>query len=577
MMRRRRSANTLSVLRKYKIAAPTMVAAEDQGRKGREVAHVAVDINEHQHDAEFDFANEREDSIRDFGAAAVADVKECKAIDENDAVLVPQDLAEQLKQVTRFHNGYHLTDEQDRAVDLALTGTDLKVEAFAGAGKTSTLDAVGTHLGLRGLYIAFNSSIAKEAAMSFPDNVECKTAHSLAYKAVGYKYRDRLKKRLSGGMLAEEFLHVREGSHPVFTPAGIGNLVLATVAKFCHSADQEVNKNHVPWQDLKVLDDDKILKKNTALDLVVFAQKTWEMLSDLDGTIPVTHDVYLKVWALSEPEIFKDFILFDEAQDANPLMLDLITRQNAQKIFVGDRYQQIYSWRGAVNAMQEIEMKHTSLTQSFRFGQSIADVANAILNRFLGANVAIRGFEKIDSSVGALALPNAYLCRTNATLISTLINRVERGDVVYIEGGCRDLLGLLRGAEKLIAGQRSEHQQLSAFKNWSELVEFSESSAGAELATLVKLVEKYELSRLIGGLKKSERVKKDQADIVLSTVHKAKGQEWGGVKLANDFRHPDSKGYSDEETNLLYVAATRAVNCLDITDCEAAQKAMGWV
>ena len=49
-----------------------------------------------------------------------------------------------------------------------------------------------------------------------------------------------------------------------------------------------------------------------------------------------------------------------------------------------------YSWRGAVNAMQVLDTDHAcQISQSFRFGQPIADVANAVLNNQLGANVAI--------------------------------------------------------------------------------------------------------------------------------------------------------------------------------------------
>jgi hypothetical protein len=41
----------------------------------------------------------------------------------------------------------------------------------------------------------------------------------------------------------------------------------------------------------------------------------------------MTHDVYLKMWQLTGPRISGcDAILFDESQDANPPMLDTVTR-----------------------------------------------------------------------------------------------------------------------------------------------------------------------------------------------------------------------------------------------------------
>ncbi|MFX8098481.1 UvrD-helicase domain-containing protein, partial [Acinetobacter baumannii] len=83
----------------------------------------------------------------------------------------------------------------------------------------------------------------------------------------------------------------------------------------------------------------------------------------------ISHDVYVKLWQLSRPTIPADYILFDESQDANGLMLSVLRRQSAQVIYVGDPYQQIYEWRGAVNAMDHIKAQKRALTLSFRFGE----------------------------------------------------------------------------------------------------------------------------------------------------------------------------------------------------------------
>src|SRR3954464_10419479 len=96
------------------------------------------------------------------------------------------------------------TAEQTAAVEAAKTGGNLVITACAGSGKTSTLrliaDAVAPK---RCMYVAYNKAIQLDAAASFPSNVTCKTAHSLAYGAVGHRYRARLNsKRLTGRMLA---------------------------------------------------------------------------------------------------------------------------------------------------------------------------------------------------------------------------------------------------------------------------------------------------------------------------------------------------------------------------------------
>ena len=58
--------------------------------------------------------------------------------------------------------------------------------------------------------------------------------------------------------------------------------------------------------------------------------------------------------------------------------------------------------------------------------------------------------------------------------------------------------------------------------------------------------------------------------MILSTVHKAKGREWFEVKLGNDFDGLVDKkrgGFHEEELNILYVACTRAIHRLDISEC----------
>ena len=63
------------------------------------------------------------------------------------------------------------TEEQVAVVDAVEAGGALKVKAYAGAGKTSTLKLAAQALGRsRGLYMAFNKDIAAEAARKFPTN-----------------------------------------------------------------------------------------------------------------------------------------------------------------------------------------------------------------------------------------------------------------------------------------------------------------------------------------------------------------------------------------------------------------------
>jgi F-box protein 18 (helicase) len=66
-------------------------------------------------------------------------------------------------------------------------------------------------------------------------------------------------------------------------------------------------------------------------------------------------------------------------------MLDILMRQATPKIIVGDPNQQIYMFRGAVNALDSVQADNVFyLTQSFRFGPEIAYVANCCLTTLKG-------------------------------------------------------------------------------------------------------------------------------------------------------------------------------------------------
>ena len=70
---------------------------------------------------------------------------------------------------------------QEQAQIIAWKGTKLAVTAFAGTGKTSTLEAYAlANPTERMLYLAYNRAIREESERRFPFNVECRTFHQLA-------------------------------------------------------------------------------------------------------------------------------------------------------------------------------------------------------------------------------------------------------------------------------------------------------------------------------------------------------------------------------------------------------------
>lgn len=81
-------------------------------------------------------------------------------------------------------------DTPEQAKITHFKGRKLVVRAFAGTGKTTTLEKFAlNNPDTRMLYLAFQRSVADEGNARFPKNVTCRTSHQLAYAAVGKDYR----------------------------------------------------------------------------------------------------------------------------------------------------------------------------------------------------------------------------------------------------------------------------------------------------------------------------------------------------------------------------------------------------
>ena len=91
--------------------------------------------------------------------------------------------------------------------DNARLGKSFKVIAYAGTGKTTTLQMISDAMPeRRGMYLAFNKSIASEAQNKFHRGVDCRTFHSLAFRSVPRGVTDKLRlPRLSPSFIAKEY------------------------------------------------------------------------------------------------------------------------------------------------------------------------------------------------------------------------------------------------------------------------------------------------------------------------------------------------------------------------------------
>lgn len=464
---------------------------------------------------------------------------------------------------------YAPTGEQQNALRMFATGGNLAIEAGAGTGKTSALILLAQSTTRRGQYVAFNKSIVTDASAMMPGTVNCSTAHSLAFRAVGHQYRDRLDnaRRMRSIAIARHLgiesmeVGLEDGTSKTLSAQFMGGLVMAAITRFCQSGDLALCYEHIP--EVPRLNDGST--KDMRRWLLPFANAAWKDLMSPNGILPFRHDHYLKAWHLSGPRIGADYILFDECQDANPVMLAIIEAQtHAQLVFVGDSQQAIYGFTGAINALQRIREKGAEtafLTQSFRFGPAVADVANRVLAEIPEASLRLVGTTDMASVVGPVAMPRAILTRTNAVAVRTVMRLQAEGRVAALVGGGEEVVTFAKAAALLMENLPSEHPDLACFSNWNEVRAYvSEDEQGGELRLLVTLVDDFTVPAILHALDRV--IPEESADVTVSTAHKSKGRQWPAVRIAEDF--PTYDKMTLDELRLLYVAVTRARLELDI-------------
>jgi superfamily I DNA/RNA helicase len=420
----------------------------------------------------------------------------------------------------------------------------------------------------RGLCIYFNREPAAQARRTFPPNVACSTAHSLAWHAMkDHPAMERLDgDRVSAKMLAEDYLGITrwfktpEGRKDVSTWK-IASMAVNAVKRFCYSDAAKIE----PWHVERIEGIDGDLEKKLRAVVLPFAQEIWDDLQKGHGFAQFTPDHYMKMWALQDPRLEADFMMVDESQDTNGVLAGVIRAQDhLQRIFVGDSQQRLFSWRGTVNMMDEFpDAVRRYLTQSWRFGDAVAEEANLWLE-YLESPLRLRGLSSINSRLDYLEAPDAILCRTNAAVIEQAMNAQSRGFDVGVVGGTDEISSFTTAAEQLRLTGKTSHRELALFKTWGDVLDYVESEKpDGSFSTFVRLIERYGTGTVRQVA--ANCVAPREADFVVSTVHKVKGLEWSKVLLDPSLTPSQEEGQdiADGELMTRYVAVTRAQDVLD--------------
>ncbi|XP_042191393.1 F-box DNA helicase 1 [Callorhinchus milii] len=485
-----------------------------------------------------------------------------------------------------------LTSEQQCILSHEIAPTHVvKIAAFAGTGKTCTLIWYAQQRPhLRFLYVASSESDAVQARSLYTPNVQCVTMDAMAYHYEGYKYQRR-KKLIFGDLKPLAVLGM-------LRERGVGyiraKLLCRTLSSFFCSADEEISVAHVPEICNNTRGDVQLMEYKEKSKLAEDAGRIWRKMVNLRETKTsgyfMTRDGCLKLWQLSKPSLWTfDAIFVDKAEDCSPAILDIVLSQKCGKFLVGDRHQQIHSFSGAGNALCEAPHTHTyCLTQSLRFGPDIAYLAATILEVCKHVrDKTLVGGSLDDGSRGNGVEQMAILCRGVPAAFDEALRLTagQNPSKIHLIGGLGKFgLDTILDVWMLLKPDEDPKRKEAVIRDpfirifsrnggFRGLKDYVSTAEDEVLGGSIAVVEKYRF-RIPGFVQRITEYSVDipaLANVVLGTVHKAKGYEFDTVQMMDDFAKVPGlqlnghllSGFSPdvvavEEWNLLYIAVTRA-------------------
>jgi len=454
------------------------------------------------------------------------------------------------------------TDEQLAILDLARSSSsNLVLNAFAGCGKTTTLEMVANVVKQKPiLYLVFNKKNAEEAESRMPPSATVRTfngmGHRVWQKVVG-KPLGKPETKKSQNILRELINDSPKAMQPeiweVFWEV-IAGVALAKALGYIPEGKYPKARRLIEAEDFYLRLEEK--PSDLTIDFID-AVLTRSIAQAYQGHIDYNDQIYMP--ALFEGS-FPQFPLvkIDEAQDLNPTnhaMVDKLVR--GRVMAVGDPFQSIYGFRGAVQSgmdilAQKFLMQPADLSVSFRCPRAIVENARWRVPKFKwikdGGHVERLGDLAIDTIPDGAAI----ISRNNAPLFRLAMVLLSNKRSVSVAGSDigPKIVALMR---KLGPESMPKASVLSAITDW--LVErlAKDSTTAEDMAACMKVFAEFG-STLGQAISYAEHLFSQRGSIRLLTGHKAKGLEFDCVYHLD----PNLIGTEDQELNLRYVISTRS-------------------
>lgn len=492
-----------------------------------------------------------------------------------------------------------LSDQQLAIIEWVKNGKgNVIIEAVAGAGKTYTLVEILKYMTGWVFLGAYNSRMGAELKEKTAgmNKVKAGTFHSAGLGALYFRFKNLTVDNNKVRDLVDGFI---ENEAPDMVPyksfinKAVGLAKDIGIGFFNNLHDIQ------PWYDMVDKFDlyDDIPEGMSVEEGIIAAQGILKSSNEITSVIDFGDMIYL-VLIKNIRMLQSDWVLIDEAQDTNPTRRALakkMLKPGGRLIAVGDPRQAIFGFTGADNdaldlIAEEFSTTTLPLTNTFRCPKAVVRHVHQWVDHIQAYDTNPEGevitatYNDVfgDKTAYTFSGDDAIICRNNAPLVELAFNLIRRGIPCRIEG--RDIgtqLATLAGKWKVkgleaLRGRLEKYQTREVQKAMSQGKEQKADSINDRVNCLFVLIDRAEEKRLdVAGL--IEMIKgmfSDSTDksvdknlLTLSSVHKFKGLERPRIFLLNRLSlMPSSYARQawqmEQETNLIYVAVTRAMETL---------------
>ena len=450
------------------------------------------------------------------------------------------------------------------------TEENLIINACPGSGKTTACAALWHAADTAMVYLVFNKANAVEAQgkLHVKHGSLVSTFHSLGYKAINNAMGGRVTVNESkvAKLTRSMFPFTREQGRATYKQAEIRKLV--HLAKNYGSADTATLERIQDEHDL-----------DSYAGVITHAQEVYHAsltnMQEVDFADMLLFPVY---YGMDLPHY--KIALIDESQDLSEVQASMLGGIADRYVFVGDRRQAIYAFRGALSgSMQHLQDAFNCiplpLKRSYRCPQLVVveavkvypDDIEALPTAEDGIVRSVNADKRMEESYKE-ERDTLLLCRNSAPVVRMAHQLLQQRIPVQMIG--RDFGKNMSAFIKRLGGY-SVRDMLYELDTWREQEEQLAKERDKE-HKLESINDKYETVHALASMAESNdlNVLFESIDalfsmdygIKLSTIHRAKGLEAQRVYFLDRHLIPSKwcRGESqlEQENNLLYVGITRA-------------------